>query len=192
MRLFKRVLKNKENTHLRSLPIPSRLRQRNSKTCSSPLFVVRVLRWWQPFVVVTVVPAVVSRYMNLYHNKSTKHLPAVTSQSGSTDGDAGQTDSSRDRNKKAKAEDFLLGSLTVSVLDRVTYNNNQLEMILVMQEKDKDIQQYSWPPLQELVIPPSILRLGRATMKTAMKVATKMESSENMVKMRVSWVGLQV
>jgi hypothetical protein len=100
-----------------------------------------------------------------------------------TDGGACQTDGSRDRSKNAEAEDLLLGSRTASGLDGVTYDYH---LGIFMGKKDaNDIQQYAWPPLQELEIPPG---LGRATTKTAMKAAKKIASLENMFKMRVRWV----
>ena len=53
---------------------------------------------------------------------------------------------------------------------------------------ENDIQQYVWPPLQELEIPEPPPGLGRATAKMAIAVAKKRASLENMVIMRVGGV----
>ena len=60
----------------------------------------------------------------------------------------------------------------------------------VLQKKESvgnDIQQYTWPPSQELVRP-GWPGLGRAATKMAMKAAKKIASLANIVKMRVGWV----
>ena len=75
--------------------------------------------------------------------------------------------------------------VTVSRLERVAFNH-QLEERLCIKDGN-DIQQYSSPLLQELLMPDSP-GLGRAATKTAMKAAKKRASLENIVKVKVGCV----
>lgn len=78
-----------------------------------------------------------------------------------------------------------MGGTAFSILNRVTFNNQQSIRGAYAKKCRTDIQQYTLPPLQELVIPLS--GLGRAVTKTAMKAARKIASVDNMVKMS-GWV----
>lgn len=98
---------------------------------------------------------------------------------GKTSGYAG-----RDKNAEPR---FVLSGAAASRLEFVAFNN-KLNISLCTNWKEIDIQHWTVPPLQELLIDPG---LGRAATKTAMEAATKRASLESMVKMS-EWLGLQV